>query len=323
MRAIRITSPGDPEVLKLETVPDPQPGPGQVVLKVEAAGINFIEVYQRTGVYKVALPATLGSEAAGTVVVVGEGVEEWKPGDRVATQSAQGAYAELAVAPADRVVRIPEGVTTRQAAAVMLQGMTAHYLATSTHPLSAGETCLVHAAAGGVGLLLCQIAKRRGARVIGTTSTPEKAALAREAGADEVILYGEQDFEAETRRLTGGKGAQVVYDSVGRTTFDQSMKSLAPRGTLVLFGGSSGPVPPFDPQLLNQRGSLYLTRPKLENYVATREELMARAGDVLGWVLDGSLKLRIFREYPLAEAAAAHRDLESRKTTGKLLLISE
>jgi NADPH2:quinone reductase len=321
MRAIRIHAFGGPEVYRYEEIPDPTAGAGQVLVAIEAVGVNFIEVYQRTGLYPVALPATPGSEAAGTVVAVGPGVTEFSAGDRVAWQGGSGAYAERAAVPLERLVRLPEDVSTKQAAAAMLQGMTAHYLASSTFPLKPGDACLVHAAAGGVGLLLCQIAKRRGARVIGTVSTPQKAALARAAGADDVILYVEQDFEAGVRRLTGGAGVQVVYDSVGRTTFDRSLRCLAPRGTMVLYGQSSGPVGPFDPQVLNQRGSIFLTRPVLGHYTATRTELLARANEVLGWVRDGILRLRIERAFPLSQAAEAHRQLQGRATTGKLLLI--
>jgi NADPH2:quinone reductase len=287
---------------------------------VEAAGVNYIDVYQRTGQYKVAVPFTPGQEAAGVVTAVGSGVTEPRVGDRVAYTGVLGAYAELAVVPADRVVVLPDGVGTKQGAAAMLQGMTAHYLVTATYPLKAGDTCLVHAAAGGVGLLLCQLAKLGRARVIGTVSTREKAALAREAGADEVILYTEQDFEAEVKRLTSGMGVQVVYDSVGKTTFDKSLNCLRPRGLLATFGQSSGAIPPFDLSILNGKGSLFVTRPSLGHHIATRDELLWRAGDVLGWVASGKLKLRIERVYPLAEAAQAHRDLESRKTAGKLLL---
>ncbi|HEY2956134.1 MAG TPA: quinone oxidoreductase [Candidatus Eisenbacteria bacterium] len=321
MKAVRFHATGGPEVLRLEEVAEPEPGPGQLLLRVEAAGVNFIEVYQREGYYRVDLPATLGSEVAGTVVRVGAGVTEFRTGDLVASQGALGAYADLALVPAERAVRLPAGVTARQGAAVMVQGMTAHYLACSTFPLAPGHTCLVHAAAGGVGLLLTQIAKRRGARVIGTVSTREKAALAKEAGADQVILYTEEDFAPAVERLTAGAKVQVVYDSVGRTTFERSLDCLAPRGMMVLFGQSGGPVPPFDPQGLNRRGSLFLTRPTIGHYVATRAELLERAGDVLGWVRDGSLRVRISGELPLAQAAEAHRRLEARATTGKLLLI--
>jgi len=321
MKAIRVQSPGGPEALRYEDVPQPSPAAGQVLVKVEAVGVNYIDVYQRTGLYKVATPFTLGQEAAGVVTAVGPGVTDPKVGDRVAYTSILGAYAEYAVVPADRVVVLPDGVTARQAAAAMLQGMTAHYLACTTYPLKAGDTCLVHAAAGGVGLLLCQIASRRGARVIGTVSTREKAALAREAGARDVILYTEQDFEAEVKRLTNGLGLQVVYDSVGKTTFEKGLNCLTPRGMMVLYGQSSGPIGSFDPQVLSQKGSLFLTRPTLAHYVATRAELVARAGEVLSWVKSGTLKVRIEHEFSLAETAEAHRALEARKTTGKLLLI--
>ena len=322
MKAIRIHSLGGPEVLRYEEVPDPEPGPGQALVRIEAAGLNFIDVYFRTGLYKgPALPFVLGQEAAGTVAAVGPGVTDLAVGDRVAYTGVHGAYAELAAVPAARLVKLPDGVSTRQGAAAMLQGMTAHYLACSTYPLKPGDACLVHAAAGGVGQLLCQIAKLRGARVFGTTSTEEKARLAREAGADEVILYTQQDFAAEAKRLTGGRGVQVVYDGVGKTTFDKSLDSLAPRGMMVLFGASSGPPPPFDPSILNTKGSLYLTRPSLTHYIAAREELMQRASDVLGWIAEGKLRLSIGLELPLADAAEAHRALEGRKTTGKVLLV--
>ena len=321
MKAIRVHAPGGPEALRYEDVAQPSPAAGQVLVKVEAAGVNYIDVYQRNGLYKVATPFTLGQEAAGVVSAVGAGVTDPKPGDRVAFASILGAYAEYAVVPADRVVVVPEGVTTRQAAAVMVQGMTAHYLACTTYPLRTGDTCLVHAAAGGVGLLLCQVASRRGARVIGTVSTREKAALARDAGARDVILYTEQDFEAEAKRLTGGLGLQVVYDSVGKTTFEKGLNCLTRRGMMVLYGQSSGPIGSFDPQVLSQKGSLFLTRPTIAHYIATRAELVTRAGEVLSWVKSGTLKLRIEHEFSLAEAAEAHRALEARKTTGKLLLI--
>ena len=321
MKAIRVHSLGGPEALRYEDVPQPAPGAGQVLVKVEAAGVNFVDVYQRTGLYKVALPFTLGQEAAGVVTAVGSGVSEVKVGDRVAYCHVMGAYAEYAVVPADRIVRLPEGVSTQQGAAAMLQGMTAYYLASATYPLKPGDVCLVHAAAGGVGLLLCQIAQLRGARVIGTVSTRAKATLAREAGAEDVILYTEQDFEVEVKRLTQGAGLQVVYDSVGKTTFDKGLNCLARRGLMVLYGQSSGPVGSFDPLLLSQKGSLFLTRPTLGDYIATRAELLQRAGEVLGWIKSGKLKLRIDHEFPLAQAAEAHRALEGRKTTGKVLLI--
>jgi len=321
MKAIHVHAPGGPEALRYEDVAQPSPAAGQVLVKVEAAGVNYIDVYQRNGLYKVATPFTLGQEAAGVVSAVGAGVTDPKVGDRVVYASILGAYAEYAVVPADRVVVLPEGVTTRQAAAVMVQGMTAHYLACTTYPLKTGDTCLVHAAAGGVGLLLCQVASRRGARVIGTVSTREKAALARDAGARDVILYTEQDFEAEAKRLTGGLGLQVVYDSVGKTTFEKGLNCLTRRGMMVLYGQSSGPIGSFDPQVLSQKGSLFLTRPTIAHYIATRAELVTRAGEVLSWLKSGTLKVRIEHEFSLAEAAEAHRALEARKTTGKLLLI--
>ncbi|HXI33358.1 MAG TPA: quinone oxidoreductase [Gemmatimonadales bacterium] len=321
MKAIRVASNGGPEVLRLEDIPAPVAGAGQVLVKIAAAGVNFIDVYQRTGQYRVPLPFTLGQEAAGSVTAVGAGVSDVKVGDRVAYAAVLGAYAEYSSVPADRVVPLPDGVDAKVAAAAMLQGMTAHYLATTIYPLRAGDTCLVHAAAGGAGLLLCQIAKMRGARVIGTVSTPEKAALARAAGADDVILYSEQDFEVEVKRLTGGKGVQVVYDSVGRTTFEKGLNVLAPRGMMVLFGQSSGAVAPLDPQVLAQKGSLSLTRPTLHHFIAARAELLARAGDVLDWIRVGKLTVRVGLELPLAQAAEAHRRLEARGTTGKVLLL--
>jgi NADPH2:quinone reductase len=321
MLSIRIHKTGGPDVLRLEDVPDPAPGPGELLVDIEATGVNFIEIYQREGQYVVPRPFTPGSEAAGTVRAVGSGVDGVRVGDRVVSQSVRGAYATRAVVAADRVVRIPEGLTTKQAAAVFLQGLTAHYLATSTYPLQPGEACLIHAAAGGVGLLLCQIAKRRGAFVIGTASTPEKRDLALRAGADEVIDYTTVDFAAAARRLTGDAGVRVVYDSVGRTTFEGSLNALGRRGLLALFGQSSGPVPPLDPQLLNRKGSLFLTRPTLNDYVATRAELVARAEELLGWVRDGALDVRIGAEFPLVRAADAHRALAARKTTGKVVLI--
>jgi NADPH2:quinone reductase len=322
MKAIRIHSVGGPEVLRFEDVPDPQPGEGQAIVRVEAAGVNYVDVYFRTGLYKApALPFVPGQEAAGTVIAIGPGVSEIAVGDRVAYVGIQGAYAELAAVPAARLVKIPAEVTSRQAAAAMLQGITAQFLAASTYPLQPGDVCIVHAAAGGVGQLLCQVAKLRGARVFGTVSTEEKARIAREAGADEVILYSQQDFSAEARRLNGGKGVQVIYDGVGKSTFEKGLDTLAPRGLMVLFGQASGPVPPFEPSLLNQKGSLYLTRPSMGHYIADRDELMWRAGEVLGWVAEGKLRLNIDRELPLAQAAEAHRALEGRETTGKVLLI--
>lgn len=321
MKAIRVESPGGPEVLQYQDIPDPAPAEGQALVRIEAVGVNFIDVYHRTGLYKVPLPFTLGQEAAGTVEALGPGVSGLAVGDRVAYAGVMGTYAEKAVVPADRLVKLPEGLSARDGAAAMLQGMTAHYLACSTYPLKPGDTCLVHAAAGGVGLLLCQIAKMRGARVLATTSTDEKAKLAREAGADEIIFYDRQDFAAEVRRLTDGQGVQVVYDGVGRATFDKSLDSLARRGMMALFGQASGPVPPLDPAILNTKGSLYLTRPSLFAYIVTRDELLSRANDVLGWIREGKLKLRIGLELPLREAAEAHRALEGRTTTGKVLLL--
>ncbi len=321
MKAFRVHAPGGPEVLRFEDVPDPEPSAGQALVRVEAAGVNFIDVYYRTGLYKAPMPLTLGQEGAGTVLAVGADVAELRPGDGVAWAATFGGYAEKTVVAADRLVKIPDGVTARQAAAAMLQGMTAHYLACSTFPLKSGDTCLIHAGAGGVGLLLTQVAKMRGARVLTTVSTAEKARLSREAGADVVIDYTTEDFEAEAKKATGGRGVQVVYDSVGRTTFEKGLASLAPRGMMVLFGQSSGPIAPFDPQVLSQRGSLYLTRPSLFVYVAARSELLERSGEVLGWVRDGKLKLRIEHEFPLERAADAHRALEGRRTTGKVLLV--
>jgi NADPH2:quinone reductase len=321
MKAIRIHAPGGPEAMKLEDVPEPQPKAGEAVVKIDAAGLNFIDVYQRSGHYKLAMPLTLGLEAAGTVTAVGPGVTEVRVGDKVAYTAIPGAYAQYAAVPAARLVVLPQGVSTKQGAAIMLQGMTAHYLACSTYPLKRGDSCLVHAAAGGVGLILCQIARLRGAHVIGTVSTDEKAKLAREAGADETILYTKQDFAAEVKRITGGKGLQVVYDSVGKDTWEGSLNCLAPRGLLALYGQSSGPIGQIDPQILNTKGSLFLTRPSLNAYIATREELQERATELFGWLRDGKLKLRMEFEFPLKDAAEAHRALEGRKTTGKVLLI--
>ena len=320
MKAIQIHETGGPEVLQLAELPIPEPGPGQVLIRIEATGVNFIEIYFRKGVYKAALPMTPGSEAAGTVEKLGAGVTGFAAGDAVASVSALGSYAEYALVPAAQLVKTPPSLSPEKAAAAMLQGMTAHYLAHSTYPLKSGDTALVHAGAGGVGLLLTQIATRLGARVITTVSTPAKAELSREAGASDVILYSRQDFEAEVKRLTDGKGVDVVYDSVGKTTFEASLNCLRPRGLLVLFGASSGPVPPFDLIQLSGKGSLFITRPTLWHYVATRAELEWRAGDVLGWAAKGELKLRTEFIYPLAEAAQAQIDLEDRKTTGKILL---
>lgn len=307
--------------MELVELPVPEPKANEAVVKVAAAGVNFIDVYHREGRYKVPLPFVPGQEGSGIVTAVGADAKSVKKGDRVAWTGLLGGYAEYAAIPADRLVPIPAGVTDQQAAAAMLQGMTAHYLSHDTYPLKRGETALVHAAAGGVGLLLVQMAHHIGARVIGTVSTEEKAKLGRDAGADEIILYTQSDFEAETRRLTDGKGVHIVYDSVGKTTFEKGLNVLRPRGMMVLFGGSSGAVPPFDLIALSQKGSLYVTRPTLVNYIATRDELMTRAGAVFGMMAAGKLKLRIEHTYPLAEAQRAHRDLEGRKTTGKLLLI--
>lgn len=321
MKAIRVHAPGGPEVLKYEDVPQPVPGPLETVVKVDAAGVNYIDVNQRAGRYPVPPPFTLGQEAAGTVAAVGSAVHNVRAGDRVAYAGILGGYAEYAAVPAERLVVLPDGVSTKHGAAAMLQGMTAHYLACTTYPLESGDACLIHAAAGGVGSLLCQIAKLRGARVLGTVSTEAKAQIARDAGADEVILYTAHDFEEEVKRLTGGAGVQVVYDSVGMTTFAKGLNCLARRGMMVLYGQSSGAVDLFDPQVLNQKGSLFLTRPTLAHYVATRQELETRAGEVLGWIREGSIKVRIGKEFSLADAAEAHRQLEGRHTMGKVLLI--
>jgi NADPH2:quinone reductase len=321
MKAIQVQKTGGPEALTLVDLPVPKPKPNEAVVKIAAVGVNFIDVYFREGRYPAALPFVDGQEAAGTVTEVGSEVKSFKPGDRVAYTGILGAYAEYATAPADRLVHVPDKITDQQAAAAMLQGMTAHYLIHSTYPLKRGETALIHAAAGGVGLLLVQMAKDLGARAIGTAGSDDKAKLAREAGADEVIVYTRQDFEAETKRLTDGKGVHVVYDGVGKSTFDQDLNVLRPRGYLVLFGGASGPVPPFDPIRLSQKGSLFLTRPSLFNYIATRDELEQRSGDVFRMIAAGKLKLRIPHTYKLEDVQQAHRDLEGRKTTGKLLLI--
>jgi NADPH:quinone reductase len=322
MKSIQVNEPGGPEKMRLVEVPTPVAGPGEALVRIAASGVNFIDVYFRSGLYKADPPVSLGSEAAGTVEAVGPGVTGLVPGDRVAYAMVRGSYAEYAAVPAAKLVKIPDAVDFTTAAAAMLQGMTAHYLTHSTFPLKPGDTCLVHAAAGGAGGLTVQMAKMLGARVFGTVSTVEKARIAREHGADEAILYTQQDFEAEVKRLTGGRGVDAIYDSVGKTTFDKGLNCLRPRGMMVLFGQSSGPVPPFDANILNGKGSLFLTRPSLGFYVHTREELEWRAGDVLAWVGSGKLKLRIDRTYPLAEAAAAHRDLEGRHTAGKLILIA-
>lgn len=324
MKAIRVNQHGGPEVLGYEDVDVPEPGPGEVRVKLSAAGVNYIDTYQRTGLYPQSLPFTLGLEGAGEVEAVGDGVEEFSPGDYAAWAGVPGSYAEHVVAPAEKLV--PVNVTlveARVAAAAMLQGMTAHYLTHSTFPLEEGHVALVHAAAGGVGLLMCQMAKMRGATVIGTVGTEEKAKLAKSAGADHTILYTEQDFAAETRRITGGEGVNVVYDGVGQATFDGGLDVLRPRGYMVLFGASSGPVPPVDLQILNQKGGLFVTRPSLAQYTASREELLWRAESVLSWIGNDTLSIRIGETYSLADAEQAHRDLEGRGTTGKLLLLPE
>jgi NADPH2:quinone reductase len=321
MKAIRVHETGGPEKLSHEDVPTPSPKRGQALVRVQAIGLNFIDVYHRTGLYKLPLPFTPGMEAAGVVDALGPEVQGLAPGDRVAYAMSLGAYAEYAVVDASRLVKLPEDLGHREGAAVMLQGMTAHYLSHSTFPLQKGNAALVHAAAGGVGLLLIQIAKMIGAQVVGTVSTPEKAELARTAGADHVILYENTDFEAEVRRITDGRGVDVVYDSVGKATFEKSLSCLRRRGMLALFGQSSGPVPPVDLNVLNAKGSVFVTRPSLAHYTATRDELEWRAGDILRWVKEGKLKLRIDRTYPLKQAAEAHRALEGRQTSGKVVLL--
>ncbi len=321
MQAIRVHQIGGIEQLKVEDIPVPQPADNEILVKIHAAGVNFIDIYHRTGLYPLPLPFVPGLEAAGTVEAVGNRVNDFSVGDRVAYSTQLGAYAEYAVVPAEKVVPVPDGVSLTDAAAVMLQGMTAHYLSHSTYPLQPGETALIHAAAGGVGLLLVQLAKEIGATVIGTVSTAEKEALAKDAGADHVIRYTETDFEAETMRLTAGRGVDVVYDSVGQATFEKSLNVLRPRGYMVLFGQSSGPVPPFDLGELNRKGSLFVTRPSLFHYIAERKDLLWRAGDLFDRLKTGSLKLRIDRTLPLADAAEAHQLLAARKTAGKLLLL--
>jgi NADPH:quinone reductase len=321
MKAIRVEAFGGPDVLRLVEVSDPEPGRGQLLVRVEAAGVNYIDVYQRTGLYPNPLPFTLGLEGAGVVEGIGSGVAGFRVGDRVAWANVPGGYAELALVPAESAVPIPDGLELQVAAALMLQGMTAQYLCASTYPLRAGDTCLVHAAAGGVGLLLVQLAKKRGARVIGTVSTEEKARLAREAGADDVVQYTREDFLDAVRHLTQGRGVQVVYDSVGKTTAEKSLDCLAPRGMMVFFGNASGPAPAVDPLTLSRKGSLFLTRPTLGHYIADRASLEARAGEVLGDAAAGRLKVRIDRSYPLAQAGEAHRVLEARQTAGKILLL--
>ncbi len=321
MRAIRIRETGGPEVLRYEDVPTPDPGPGQVRVKVTATGLNYIETYHRTGLYPLSLPFIPGGEFAGTVDALGPGVSGFALGDRVATASGAGGYAEYALAPADKLVAVPEGVDLHLAAAVMLQGMTAHYLAYSTYPLKAGEICLIHAAAGGVGLLLTQIASRLGARVIGTVGSLEKAELARAAGVSDVILYRDEPFAPRVRELTCGRGVDVVYDSVGQDTWEGSLDCLRPRGMMVTFGNSSGPVPTVSPLVLSSKGSLFLTRPTLWHYIATPEELAWRAGDLFGWMIAGALSVRVDHRFPMADAADAHSALQGRATAGKVLLI--
>jgi NADPH:quinone reductase len=321
MKAIRIHRHGEADVLQRDSVNTPKPEPGHVTIKIEAAGINFIDIYQRKGLYQVPLPYTLGLEAAGTVSHIGIGVEEFQVGDRVAYSSIPGSYAEYVHAPVEKIVKIPDGVDTKTAAAAMLQGMTAHFLVNDTYNLKAGDTCLIHAVAGGVGLLLTQMAKAKGATVIGTTSSEEKAQLAKNAGADHVILYTNEDFEEAVKRIMNGRGLQVVYDSVGKTTFDKSLNVLAMRGMMVLYGQSSGPVEPFSPQILNAKGSLFLTRPSLFHYVATREELVRRATDVFTLIQQGKLNIHIGETFALDQAGEAQSKLESRTTSGKVLLI--
>ena len=321
MKQIQVGQPGGPEQMKLVDVPTPQPGPGQALVRIEASGVNFIDVYFRIGLYKADLPITLGNEGAGVVESIGEGVTTLAKGDRVAYAMNRGSYAEYAVVPAWQLVKIPSHVSSKTAAAVMLQGMTAHYLSHTTFPLKPGDTALIHAAAGGAGRLLVQMAKARGARVFGTVSTEAKAELARAAGCDEIIFYTHQDFVVETKRLTDNRGVDVIYDSVGQSTFPKGLDAIRPRGMMVLFGQSSGAAPAIDPLLLNQKGSLFLTRPTLASYCANREELEWRAGEVLGMIDAGKLDVHIDREYPLADAGQAHRDLEGRGTAGKLLLI--
>jgi NADPH2:quinone reductase len=320
MKSVLVHEIGGPDSLTLADVPIPTPGATDVLVKVAVTGVNFIDVYFRTGQYKVPLPAVIGSEAAGVVHAVGAEVRDFAPGDRVAYAMVRGSYAEYARVPAAQLLRVPDGVPLDVAAAVLLQGLTAHYLTRSVYALKPGDTCLVHAAAGGTGLLLVQMARQRGARVFGTTSTPAKADIVRAAGADDVFVHGEHDFAAEARRLTDGRGVDVVYDGVGKATFDRSLDSLRVRGMMVLFGASSGAVPAFEPAMLNAKGSLFLTRPGLAHYIATREELVWRAGELFALVESGALAVRIDRTFALAQAADAHRALESRATVGKLLL---
>ncbi|GIW34363.1 quinone oxidoreductase [Meiothermus sp.] len=321
MKAIRVHQPGGPEAMQLEDIPTPTPGEGQALVRLQAIGVNFIDTYKRSGLYAVPTPFTVGEEGAGVVEAVGPGVEGIRPGEVVVYSNVQGSYAEYALVPADKLVKVPVGLDPKVAVAGMLQGMTAHYLAYSTYPLKAGETCLIHAGAGGVGLLLIQMAKMIGATVISTASTEEKRALAKDAGADYALPY--EGFDQKAREITGGKGVDVVYDGVGQSTWEGSLNSLRIRGMLALYGQSSGPVAPFNPQILNQKGGLFLTRPSLWHYTQTREELEWRAGDVMRWALEGRLKIRIGAEFPLTQAAQAHIALQGRKTTGKVLLIPD
>lgn len=321
MKIIQIAQPGGPDQMQLAEAPIPSPGPNQALVRVAAAGVNFIDVYFRIGLYKAEAPFTPGNEGAGTIEAVGPGVTDFAVGDRVAWGMYRGSYTQYAAVPVASLVKLPDGVDFETGAAAMLQGMTAHYLSHSSFPLKQGDKCLIHAAAGGAGRLLVQMAKMRGATVIGTCGTDEKAAIAKAAGADETIVYTRQDFAEEVKKLTGGKGVDVVYDSVGQSTFLKGLDIIRPRGTMVLFGQSSGAVAPLDPSILNVKGSLFMTRPSLAHHCLTREELNWRAGDVLGWIAAGKLELRIEKTYPLVEAPQAHRDLEGRSMAGKLLLI--
>jgi NADPH2:quinone reductase len=323
MKAVRVHEYGGVDALRYDDVPIPQPGPGEALVRIEAAGVNYIDTYQRSGLYPLALPAILGMEGGGVVEAIGDGVTAVSAGDRVAFAMQPGTYAAYTVVSAWKLALVPDAISSETAAAVLLQGMTAHYLTYSTYPIKAGDTALIHAAAGGTGSLLVQLAKRRGATVIGTTSTAEKAALAKENGADEIILYTETDFEAAVKRLTDGQGVDVVYDSVGKATFDKSLNCLRPRGYMVLFGGASGPVPPMDPQILNRKGSLFLTRPALGHYATSAEEIKSRSDDLFAWIAAGELQVRVDQRFPLVEAADAHRYIEGRQTKGKILLLPE
>ena len=323
MKAVRFHETGPADVLKYEDVSQPSIGADDILVRTVASGVNFIDTYQRSGAYPVTLPFIAGQEAAGEIVEVGNGIDDLSPGDRIVFDQMGGGYAELAAVSRRRAIKLPDGIGFDVAAAVCLQGMTAHFLTHSCYPLNSGDTCLIHAAAGGVGLLLIQMAKKRGARVIGTVSNEEKAVLARNAGADEIIIYTQEEFAPKVREMTDGKGVQVVYDSVGKDTFDGSISALAPRGYLVLFGQSSGRVAPVDPQTLNANGSLFLTRPTLANYRDFPDEVGWRSGDLFRWILQGDLSVRIGAQFPLAEAAEAHRQLENRQTTGKVLLFPQ